>query len=80
MPQALGKDQKTLGKGFAECNTRQTTHVIYSIGKQLFAECFFIVHSVNGLPIVKFDTRQKNSLPSVFQNTLGKGLLYVEWF
>jgi len=26
---ALGKAQKTLGKGFAECNTRQTAHNIY---------------------------------------------------
>ena len=66
MPQALGK-------GFAECNTRQTAHGIYSVGKQLFAECFFIAHSANDLPSVKFDTRQKKSgLPSVFQNTLGK--------
>ena len=29
-PQALDKDQKTLGKGFVECNTRQTAHDIYS--------------------------------------------------
>ena len=60
MPQALGK-------GFAEYNTQQTVHDIYSAGKQLFAECFFIAHSANSLPSVKFDTRQKKSgLPSVF--------------
>ena len=40
VPQALGKDQQTLGKRFAECNTRQTAHGIYSVGKRLFAECF----------------------------------------
>ena len=40
MPQALDKDKKTLGKGFAEYNTRQTAHDIYSAGKRLFAECF----------------------------------------
>jgi len=40
VPQALGKDQKTLGKRFAERNTRQTAHDIYSVGNRLFAECF----------------------------------------
>ena len=40
VPQALGKAHKTLDKGFAECNTRQTAHGIYSAGKHLFAECF----------------------------------------
>ena len=67
VPQALDKDQKTLGKGFAECNTRQTAHCIYSVGKQLFAECL--------------DTRQKKVVCWVFfQNTLGKGLLFAECF
>ena len=79
MPQALGKDQKTLGKGFAEYNTRQTAHNIYSVGKQLFAECFFIAHSANGLPSVKFDNRQKKVVCRVFfQNTLGKELLFAD--
>ena len=36
----LAKNKKTLGKSFAECNTRQTAHDIYSVGKRLFAECF----------------------------------------
>jgi len=79
--QAVGKDQKTLGKSFTECNTRQTAHGIYRVGKQLFAECFFIAHSANGLPSVKFDTRQKKVVCRVFfQNTLGKGLLFAECF
>ena len=81
MPQALGKDKKTFGKGFAECNTRQKAHDIYSVGKQLFAEYFLIAHSANGLPSVKFDTRQKKVVCRVFlQNTLGKGLLFAECF
>jgi hypothetical protein len=37
----LGKGYFTLGKGFAECNTRQRTLGKYFIGKGLFAECFF---------------------------------------
>ena len=42
LPCATGtrQRQKTLGKGFAECNTRQTTYGIYSADKRLFAECF----------------------------------------
>jgi len=51
VPQTLGKDQKTLGKGFAECNTRQTAHgiilsansylpsVFYRALGKWFAEC-----------------------------------------
>ena len=61
MPQALGKDQKTLSKGFAEYNTQQTVHVIYSVGKQLFAECFLSRCRVSNLTLGK-----KSGLPSVF--------------
>ena len=84
MPQALGKDKKTLGKGFtecyAECNTRQTAHGIYSVGKQIFGECFLsrtrqMVYRVSNLTLGK-----KSGLPSVLQNTLSKGLLFVECF
>ena len=51
---------------FAECNTRQTAHGIYSVGKQLFAECFLlrtqqIVCRVSNLTLGK-----KIGLPSVF--------------
>jgi hypothetical protein len=35
----LGKDYFTLGKGFAECNTRQKTLGKDFIGKGFFAEC-----------------------------------------
>jgi len=42
---------------------------------------FFIAHSANGLPSVKFDTRQKKVVCRVFfQNTLGEGLLFAECF
>jgi hypothetical protein len=37
----LGKGYFTLGKGFAECNTRQRTLGKDFIGKRFFAECFF---------------------------------------
>jgi hypothetical protein len=37
----LGKGYFTLGKAFAECNTRQRTLGKYFIGKGFFAECFF---------------------------------------
>jgi hypothetical protein len=37
----LGKGYFTLGKAFAECNTRQRTLGKYFIGKGFFAEYFF---------------------------------------
>jgi hypothetical protein len=37
----LDKGYFTLGKGFAECNTRQRTLDKYFIGKGFFAEYFF---------------------------------------
>ena len=74
MPQALGK-------GFAECNTRQKAHCIYSVGKQLFAECFLsrtrqIVCRVSNLTLSK----KKVVCRVFFQNTFGKGLLFAECF
>jgi len=39
VPEALGKGYIALGKGFAECGTRQSTHGKKLIGKALFAEC-----------------------------------------
>ena len=58
--------ETVIGKGFIEYNTRQTAHDIYSVGKQLFDECFFIAHLANGLPSVKFDTRQKKWFAECF--------------
>ena len=39
MPETFGKRHKTLGKWFAECNTRRTALVKNSDGKANFAEC-----------------------------------------
>jgi len=39
MSEALGKDQITLGKAFAECGIWQRTHGKKLIGKALFVEC-----------------------------------------
>jgi hypothetical protein len=39
VPEALGKGTKTLGKAFAECNTRQRASVESFNGKASFAEC-----------------------------------------
>jgi len=88
MPQALNKDKKkTFGKVFAECNTRQTAHDIYSVGKQLFAECFLsrtrqMVRRVSNLTLDKKkwfaecfwkNTRQRIIVCRVFLGiTLGK--------
>jgi hypothetical protein len=36
---ALGKALNTLGKGFAECHTRQRAHGKKVVGKAAFAEC-----------------------------------------
>jgi hypothetical protein len=40
VPEALGKALKTLGKGFAECRTRQRRLGTQFIGKAFFAEYF----------------------------------------
>jgi hypothetical protein len=60
----LGKGYFTLGKGFAECNTRQRT-----LGKGFFAECFFS-DTRQRLCRVSKSTRQRK--------TLGK--LRIEFF
>jgi len=39
LPGALGKAQFTLGKGFAECCTRQRALGKKRVGKDVFAEC-----------------------------------------
>jgi hypothetical protein len=60
----LGKGYFTLGKGFAECNTRQRTLGKDFIGKWFFAECFFS-DTRQRLCRVSKSTRQRI--------TLGKG-------
>ena len=59
VPVALGKAQKTLGKGFAECNTQQRAHDSYSTGKQRLCRVFSVGHSAKTLPRAENDTRRK---------------------
>jgi hypothetical protein len=63
VPKALGEALKTLGKGFAECYTRQRRLGKQCIGKDFFAEYFFS------------GTRQK-SLPSVSEHSAKKSDRY----
>ena len=51
VPEALGKALKTLGKGFAECRTRQRRLGKQCIGKAFFVEYFFSGTRQRGLPL-----------------------------
>jgi hypothetical protein len=57
----LDKHYFTLGKGFAECNTRQKTLGKDFIGKWFFAECFFS-DTRQRLCRVSKNTRQRKTL------------------
>jgi hypothetical protein len=57
----LGKGYFTLGKGFAEYNTRQRTLGKDFIGKGFFAECFFS-DTRQRLCRVSKNTRQRKTL------------------
>jgi hypothetical protein len=57
----LGKGYFTLGKAFAECNTRQRTLDKYFIGKEFFAEYFFS-DTRQRLCRVPKSTRQRKTL------------------
>jgi hypothetical protein len=57
----LGKGYFTLGKAFAECNTRQRTLDKYFIGKGFFAEYFFS-DTRQRLCRVSKSTRQRKTL------------------
>jgi hypothetical protein len=56
VPEALGEALKTLGKGFAECNTRQRRLGKQCIGKDFFAEYFFS----GSLPSVREHSTKKS--------------------
>jgi hypothetical protein len=56
--QTHGKGYFTLGKGFAECNTRQRTLGELYIGNSLFAE-YFLSGTRQRLCRVSFGTRQR---------------------
>jgi hypothetical protein len=57
----LGKGYFTLGKDFAQCNTRQKTLGKDFIGKGFFAECFFS-DTRQRLCRVSKSTRQRKAL------------------
>jgi hypothetical protein len=50
VPEALGEALKTLGKDFAECDTRQRRLGKQCISKAFFAECFFSGTRQTSLP------------------------------
>ena len=58
MSKTLGKGYFTLGKGFAECNTRQRTLGELYIGNSLFAE-YFLSGTRQRICLVPFGTRQR---------------------
>jgi hypothetical protein len=81
-----GKALKTLGKGFAECHTRQRGLGIQCIGKAVFAEYFFWGTWQSGLPSAKEHSAKKSrrydngvtemeSLPSVPGDTRQRSYL-----
>jgi hypothetical protein len=61
VPEALGKALKTLGKGFAECRTRQRKLGTQCIGKAFFAEYFFSGTWQRGLPSAREHSAKKIS-------------------
>jgi hypothetical protein len=77
VPEALGKALKTLGKGFAECDTRQRR-----LGKAFFAEYFFSGTRQRGLSSAREHSAKKSGrygdgvtrriLCRVSRTTLGK--------
>jgi hypothetical protein len=52
---------KTLGKGFAECDTRQRRLDKQCIGKAFFAEYFFSDTRQRGLPSAREHSAKKSS-------------------
>jgi hypothetical protein len=59
VPEALGKAVNTLGKGFAECRTRQRRLGKQCIGKAFFAEYFFSGTRQRGLPSARWHSAKK---------------------
>jgi hypothetical protein len=60
VPEALGEALKTLGKGFAECNTRQRRLDKQCIGKEVFAEYFFSGTRQISLPSAREHSAKKS--------------------
>jgi len=61
VPETLGKLPKTLGKLFAECNTRRTALAINSTGKANFAECH-LSDTRQTFCHVQFSSRRKETV------------------
>ena len=61
VPETLGKRQKTLGKLFAECNTRRIALAINSAGKANFAECH-LSGTRQSFCRVQFGSRRKETV------------------
>jgi hypothetical protein len=89
VPETLGKALKTLGKGFAECDTQQRRLGKQYIGKAFFAEYFFSVTRQRGLMSAREHSTKNSgrygdevtkmaSLPSVYPEALGKEYIFVE--
>ena len=60
-PRALGKDQKALGKGFAECRPRQRALGKKINGKEALCRGPFVGHSAKPFPSANGDTRQRKA-------------------
>jgi hypothetical protein len=62
VPESLGKALKTLGKGFAECRTRQRRLGTQCIGKAFFAMYFLSGTRQRGLPSARQHSAKKSSV------------------
>jgi hypothetical protein len=60
VPEALGEALKTLGKGFAECHTRERRLGKDCIGKGFFAECFLSSTRQTSLPSAREHSAKKS--------------------
>jgi hypothetical protein len=76
--EALGKARKTLGKVFAECNTRQRTLGELYIGNDLFAE-YFLSGTRQRICRVPFGTRQRKVVVTVPSDGDGSFVECLPW-
>jgi hypothetical protein len=60
VPEALGKASKTIGKSFAECDTRQRSLGELYIGTDFFAECFLSGTQQRPLPSATWFSEKKS--------------------
>jgi hypothetical protein len=86
-----GKGHKALGKAFAECHTRHTSHGKILVGKEDFAECFCRVlkkHSAKNEPKRPPKNSKNNfftgevppaSAPAVSVVVTGRGIFHTKF-